>query len=294
LLHLELWVRAIQSVLSKKTAYHLLTSTAAGTSLVSNQSWHYLAQSFTGVTYKVLQKDLTNKIERKTATLSRKLEISGGIAKKLITSAPVPPRLYGLPKIRNENVMLKPIVKCIGSSTYLLVKHLVGLLGPRVGLREHHVKNLVSFIQKLQMIHIQKTDILVIFNDVVSLFTNASLNDSLQLLKQHFKNKMFYQVLISIYFLFEGTFCEQTDHIAMGSLLALIMANFYMEYFEETALRTLQHKLTHWFRYVKCLWYVYAGKINLRNFCYSTVSTRTLNFLWTLRTTAHCHFWMCW
>jgi hypothetical protein len=36
----------------------------------------------------------------------------------------------------------------------------------------------------------------------------------------------------------------------MGSPLALVVANFCMEYFEETKPRTAQPKPAHWFRYV--------------------------------------------
>jgi hypothetical protein len=37
----------------------------------------------------------------------------------------------------------------------------------------------------------------------------------------------------AIYCLFDGTFCEQTDGVAMGSLLAPIAANIYMEKFKQ-------------------------------------------------------------
>jgi hypothetical protein len=93
------------------------------------------------------------------------------------------------------------------------------------------------------------------------------------------RGHLFWQVLTSTYFLCEGKFYAQTDGIAMGSPLV------------QTAERTVQHKLTHWFRYVEDA----RQKMNFRNFCYfSTASTRILNLLLTLRTTAHCHFWMCW
>jgi hypothetical protein len=139
--------------------------------------------------YKVLQNDPTNKIERKTATFIRKLKISRDITKKLILSASVPLRVKGLLKIHKGNLPLRPIVNCIGSSTYLLAKHLPVLLGQFVGLAEHHTKISASFIPKLRTIYLQKTNILASFN-MVSLFTKVPLNDTLQLLEQHFKNKM--------------------------------------------------------------------------------------------------------
>jgi hypothetical protein len=141
--------------------------------------------------YKILHKDPTSKIERKTAILIRKSGIPDDIIKKIIPTSSVPPRLYGLPKIHKDNVPLRPIVNCIGSSTYLLAKHLAGLVGPLVGLTEHHIRNSASFIEKLQTICLQESDISVSF-DVLSLFTRVPLNDTLQLLEQHFDNKMIY------------------------------------------------------------------------------------------------------
>jgi hypothetical protein len=36
-----------------------------------------------------------------------------------------------------------------------------------------------------------------------------------------------------MHFLFKGRFCEQTDGVAMGSPIALVIANFYVEHFEK-------------------------------------------------------------
>jgi hypothetical protein len=99
--------------------------------------------------YKVLQKDPTNRVKRKTAALIRKSDITGDITKKLIPSALVKSTLYGLPKIHKENVPPCPTVNCIGTPTYLLVQHLARLVGPLVGLMEHHIKKSESFMQKL-------------------------------------------------------------------------------------------------------------------------------------------------
>jgi hypothetical protein len=88
---------------------------------------------------KVIHMDPTNRMEKETAALIRKSEISGD-TRKIIPGASIPPTLYGLPKIQKDNVALRPIVKCIAFSTYILAKHLAGLVGPRVGLTEHHIK----------------------------------------------------------------------------------------------------------------------------------------------------------
>jgi hypothetical protein len=88
----------------------------------------------------VFQKDPKNNIERKTATLIRKSQISQDIA-KIIPSASVSPRIYGLLKTHKDNILLIPIVNCTGSATYFLAKHRAGLMGPLVRCTEHHIKN---------------------------------------------------------------------------------------------------------------------------------------------------------
>jgi hypothetical protein len=89
--------------------------------------------------------------------------------------------------------------------------------------------------------------------DVVSLFTNVPIEDSIQLLSKHFEQStlaLFKHVLTSTYFSFDGQFYEQTDGVAMGSPLSPVIANFFMEDFENKALSLSLHKPTHWFRYV--------------------------------------------
>jgi hypothetical protein len=56
--------------------------------------------------------------------------------------------------------------------------------------------------------------------------------------------------LTSTYFCFEGQFFEQTDGVAMGSPLPLVVANFFMEGFKKRAIEQATHKPTCWFRYV--------------------------------------------
>ena len=75
--------------------------------------------------------------------------------------------------------------------------------------------------------------------DIVSLFTNVPIMDSLQILSKHFDKDglaLFKHTLTSSYFCFNGQCYEQTDGVAMGSLLSPVFAKFYMEDFERRAI----------------------------------------------------------
>jgi hypothetical protein len=89
--------------------------------------------------------------------------------------------------------------------------------------------------------------------DVVSVFTKVPITDSLELLNHHFEDDvlaLFKHMLTSTYFCFDGQFYEQTDRVAMGSPLSLVIANFFMEDFEKKAIEQAAHTPICWFRYV--------------------------------------------
>jgi retron-type reverse transcriptase len=89
--------------------------------------------------------------------------------------------------------------------------------------------------------------------DVISLFTNVPIGDSLKLLSKHFEKDilaLFKHALTSTYFCFDEQYYEQTDGVAMGSPLSPVIANFYMEEFEKTAIEQTTHKPVCWYRYV--------------------------------------------
>jgi len=115
------------------------------------------------------------------------------------------------------------------------------------------VKNSAQFIQILDAIRIQPQELMVSF-DVVSLFTNVPIVDSLEWLSLQFNNDtylgLFRHALTSTYFCFDGQYYEQTDGVAMSSPLSPIIANFYMEKFENEAIQQATHKPTCWYRYV--------------------------------------------
>lgn len=89
---------------------------------------------------------------------------------------------------------------------------------------EHHVKNTGAFVQRLNSLKIQKTNLLESFNVVSLLFSWVPLKETLKLLKPLFALpavELFYLALTSTYFLFDRHYYKKREDVAMGSLLSL-------------------------------------------------------------------------
>ncbi|XP_011861533.1 PREDICTED: uncharacterized protein LOC105558445 [Vollenhovia emeryi] len=112
----------------------------------------------------------------------------------------------------------------------------------------------MDFVNRITKIKTKRNDILVSF-DVVSLFTKVPVQDTLDIIKtsKEIPSNLFPLIehcLTSTYFQFQGEFFEQTTEAAMGSPMSHIIANIFMEQFENEILKKASLKLSMWFRYV--------------------------------------------
>ena len=236
--------------------------------------------------YRAMPCDTTDAISRKTTELIKKSGILEEELRNVRPKAPAPPRIYGLPKIHKTGVPLRPIVSAIGAPTYNLAKYLSGVLAPFVGRCEHHVKNSMEFVKTLQDIHVQSTDIMVSL-DVVSLFTRVPLIDTLALLGRILDPRtveLFRYVLTSSYFLYNGDFYEQTDGVAMGSPLSPVIANFFMEDFEEHALNSAPLRPKCFFRYVDDTFIIWPHGMDTLHSFVDHMNSRHPNIRFTMET----------
>ena len=221
--------------------------------------------------YKKLKRNPTSSIEKKTSALLKNAGLPPETTKYLTPRESSAPRFYGLPKIHKESVPLRPIVSNIGGPSYQLARYLTEPLQKLTGLNDSHIKNSIDFVNKITKIKTKPNDILVSF-DVVSLFTNVPVQDTLDIIKQseRLPANLFPLVehcLTSTYFQFQGEFFEQTSGAAMGSPISPIIADIFMEHFENIILKSAPLKPSTWFRYVDDTFVIWShGKETLPPF----------------------------
>ncbi|MGR8252493.1 reverse transcriptase domain-containing protein, partial [Escherichia coli] len=220
-------------------------------------------------TYKLVSYNPTARIYRNTRALidKNRENLSEDIYNHLHQTQIIqPPKLYGLPKIHKINVPLRPIVSQINAPTYRLAKHLSSLLQPLVGKTTSFVKDSRHFVEILKDLQLQPDELLVSF-DVVSLFTNVPLDDCLEVINSNLNVSdhiidLLKHCLEGTFFLYKNQYYLQIDGVAMGSPIAPVIANIWMEYFEQKALTTGPPIIKLWKRYVDDIFCIIKGGLD--------------------------------
>ncbi len=224
--------------------------------------------------YKILNTKPTSKIEKIVSAAIKTCNLEPSLQKQLLSHDSRVPRMYGLPKIHKPSVPLRPIVSAIGSPTYKLAKYLTPVLGKLVGKSECYIKNSVHFVERIRSLKLDPSNLLVSF-DVVSLFTNVPVDDTMQIVKDLLKDdvtsehivKLTEVCLKSTHFQFRDKFYEQQSGAAMGSPLSPVIANIFMETFEQHILESFVLKPKCWYRYVDDTFVIWPhGKDSLNQF----------------------------
>ncbi|KAL9966997.1 hypothetical protein ACROYT_G025149 [Oculina patagonica] len=219
--------------------------------------------------YQRLKKDptdrLTRKLSDKLLTLKRNGDLSEAVYNKIRPRHKQPPRIYGLPKIHKADIPLRPIVSCVNTFAYDLSAYLANILSPLTGNSDFTVTNSAHFVSTISSETILDNEIMVSF-DVESLFTNVPIDGAVQAALRKLENDpsladrttltpaqitdLLTFVLRSTYFQYNGSIYEQREGAVMGSPVSAVIANLYMESFEEQAISSSSYKPKIWKRYV--------------------------------------------
>ena len=95
------------------------------------------------------------------------------------TDSPAP-RFYGQPQIHKPGVPIRPIVSYSGSPLYNLNKYIANILKAYV--RNNNANNSTTFSNYIRNVPIKDDEIIVSF-DVISLYTNIPITDTLNIIK---------------------------------------------------------------------------------------------------------------
>ena len=134
-----------------------------------------------------------------------------------------------------------------------MAKELARIIKPLVGTSEHHVNNTKEFTDEIRKTKLEEGECITSY-DVTALLTSVPVSSTLEIIKNKLEQDMDLQnrsimtadniiellgfCVNNNYFLFQDMFYEQTKGAAMGSPVSPIVANIYMEAFENRAIST--------------------------------------------------------
>ena len=237
----------IKNILDNKDI--IITNADKGGSVVILDKSEYNTRMFSTISdqnvYNPIKRDPTktknDKIRKTLGKLLRSEKITPQTHNYLLNRGPQSPKLYGLPKLKNDK--MRPIISTVQSPSYKIGKFLTKILSPRLLPTKFSVKNSTDFISKLNNISL-KPDQIMMSCDVVSLYTSIphkgaldALDNALsdpQILDGCIVDKETIMELADLclqdnYFRYDNTFYSQSIGLPMGGSLSSLLANIYMD-----------------------------------------------------------------
>ncbi|CAH8463563.1 unnamed protein product [Schistosoma turkestanicum] len=148
------------------------------------------------------------------------------------------------------------------SPYHKIAKWLVRILEPlHKSVVQRSVKDVFEFTSKVESMNVSKK--IMISLDVVSLFTNVPLLETIDFICEQIKEKqiniglpkdclkeLFLRRTMNVHFVFNNNYYRQIDGLAMGSPLGPILADLFLAKLENGPLNEVIQKLDLYCRYV--------------------------------------------
>ena len=208
---------------------------------------------FVKITFGKRNKELDYLLDKqdKIITFLKKLRDSGVITDSVLNHlkpcGSQPGVLYGLCKVHKgsdgQSPPFRPILSAINTPSYKIAKFHVPMLS-ELTKNKYVSKDSFEFAKNVRE---QNPDLFMASYDIDSLFTNLPLEETIDIcVKKLFGRKKKYQgftkdqfrqllclAIKDSLFVFDGTYYEQRDGVAMGSPLGPTLANIFLCYWEE-------------------------------------------------------------
>ena len=224
--------------------------------------------------------------------------ISNEVYLKLKPSGSQPGVLYGLCKVHKGVGAdggvppFRPILSAINTSSYKIAKFLTPLLS---SLTKNQFVSKDSF-EFAKNVRDQNPDLFMASFDIDSLFTNVPLDETIDIIvkklfgrkkkyegftKDQFK-KLLVLAVKNSFFLFNDTYYEQLDGVAMGSPLGPTIANIFLCHWEEIWIKKCpkQFKPDYYNRYMDDTFLLFRSEDHVKKF-FRYINSRHKNMTFT-------------
>lgn len=217
---------------------------------------------------KEIEYDPTPKFQDKIKKLLKNCNflLTQAEAKHCVVMNPTPPKLRSQPKIHKPECPIRPVVNSINSPSYKITRKLHDIIKKAYIFENNFsIKNSYELINSIKDIPIPDTAKFASL-DIVNLYTNIPIKETVTIIRNNLLKhgtmsraeifeliEILELVLSHNYFLFNNKFYIQEDGLAMGSSLAGLLANIYINYLENRFFRSQTHlrdKLLYYKRYV--------------------------------------------
>ena len=217
---------------------------------------------------------------------------------KLKPSGSQPGVLYGLCKVHKGVSAnggpppFRPILSAINTPSYKIAKFLVPMLS-ELTKNKYVSKDSFEFAKNVRE---QNPEFFMASFDIDSLFTNVPLDETIEIsVKKLFgRNKKYkgfsrqqFKTLLSLavkdsFFLFNGTYYEQVDGVAMGSPLGPTLANIFLCHWEEIWLKKCpkQFRPEYYNRFMDDTFLLFSSEDHVNKFK-KYINTRHKNMTFT-------------
>ena len=224
--------------------------------------------------------------------------ISQTVFNQLKPSGSQPGVLYGLCKVHKgvsadgSPPPFRPILSAINTPSYKIAKFLTPLLA-KLTKNEFVSKDSFEFAR---VVRNQNPDLFMASFDIDSLFTNVPLDETIDISVKKlfgrrkkyegFSKEQFKKLLIlavkNSFFLFNGTYYEQVDGVAMGSPLGPTLANIFLCHHEETWIKKCpkQFRPEYYNRYMDDTFLLFTSVDHVKKF-FRYINSRHKNMSFT-------------
>ena len=188
-------------------------------------------------------------INKELLAMRKKDEISESLYTRMRSTGGQPARIYGLAKVHKVNTPLRPVLSLPGSSYYYLNKVLAKFFEKIEGANIE--TNSLDAREILESTNLEPNENLISL-DVKSLYTNVPLEEAIDIaLRKLYEQdeppsiarktikRLLNMAVSQVHFKCNETWYVQKDGLAMGTSLAVILANLWMQQYKTALSRDI-------------------------------------------------------